>query len=83
VPTGQTITDQAVADRLPKITDSYAFRSLNDAVVGVNTSFAAGYRGQAASADSALAHRGDAAAGHAAPQKAAPAAKAEGKPAGH
>ena len=40
---GQTITDQKEADRLPVITDSYPFRSLNDAVVHVNTSFASGY----------------------------------------
>lgn len=43
VPAGQTITDQKVADNLPQITDSYAFRSLNDAVVHVNRSFAEGY----------------------------------------
>lgn len=56
VPAGQTITDQKVADKLPTITDSYAFRSLNDAVVHVNTSFANGYREAAAErADSAAA----------------------------
>jgi carbonic anhydrase/acetyltransferase-like protein (isoleucine patch superfamily) len=44
VPAGQTVTEQRAADALPAITDSYPFRSLNDAVVHVNTSFAAGYR---------------------------------------
>ncbi|MGE0443185.1 MAG: hypothetical protein AB7L66_10290 [Gemmatimonadales bacterium] len=44
VPAGMTVTDQKEADKLPPITDTYAFRSLNDAVVHVNTSFASGYR---------------------------------------
>ncbi len=43
VSAGQTITDQKVADNLPVITDAYPFRSLNDAVVHVNTSLASGY----------------------------------------
>ena len=43
VSAGQTITDQKEADKLPVITDSYPFRSLNDAVVHVNTSLASGY----------------------------------------
>jgi carbonic anhydrase/acetyltransferase-like protein (isoleucine patch superfamily) len=50
VPAGQTITDQKVADALPKITDNYPFRSLNDAVVHVNTSLAAGYKAAAGAA---------------------------------
>jgi carbonic anhydrase/acetyltransferase-like protein (isoleucine patch superfamily) len=44
VPAGQTVTDQRVADKLPTITDDYQFRALNEAVVHVNTSFAAGYQ---------------------------------------
>lgn len=43
VPAGAVVTDQAVADKLPEITPTYAFRGLNDAVVYVNTSFAEGY----------------------------------------
>jgi len=54
VPAGQTVTDQRVADRLPVITDGYPFRSLNDAVVHVNTSFAAGYSSLAKENERAL-----------------------------
>lgn len=43
VPAGTTVTSQAAADRLPVITESYAFRGLNEAVVHVNTSFARSY----------------------------------------
>ncbi len=43
VPAGMTVTNQKVADGLPTITDDYPFRGLNDAVVHVNTSFAAAY----------------------------------------
>jgi carbonic anhydrase/acetyltransferase-like protein (isoleucine patch superfamily) len=46
VKAGTTVTDQATADALPVITDTYAFRSLNDAVVHVNTSFADVYAGK-------------------------------------
>ncbi len=46
VPAGSSITNQATADRLPKITESYAFRDLNRAVVHVNTSLADGYSGK-------------------------------------
>ena len=56
VPAGQTVTDQKVADKLPMITDDYPFRSLNDAVVHVNTSFAAGYSKQARETEEALLH---------------------------
>jgi carbonic anhydrase/acetyltransferase-like protein (isoleucine patch superfamily) len=49
VPAGSVITDQAAADKLPLITPDYPFRTLNDAVVHVNSSFAKGY---AASAES-------------------------------
>ncbi len=55
VPAGETVTDQKAADKLPQITDGYAFRSLNDDVVHVNTSFAAGYADQAKEAEAALA----------------------------
>jgi len=46
VKAGTTVTDQATADALPDITDTYAFRSLNEAVVHVNTSFADVYAGR-------------------------------------
>ena len=52
VPTGQTVTDQKVADALPVITDAYPYRALNDAVAHVNLSFA---RGNRISADSVAA----------------------------
>jgi carbonic anhydrase/acetyltransferase-like protein (isoleucine patch superfamily) len=57
VPAGQTVTDQKVADHLPEITDGYAFRSLNDDVVHVNTSFATGYADQQKEAEAALVAR--------------------------
>ena len=57
VPAGMTVTDQKVADKLPMITDDYAFRGLNDAVVHVNTSLAASYGKAARDADSALAKK--------------------------
>jgi carbonic anhydrase/acetyltransferase-like protein (isoleucine patch superfamily) len=53
VPAGMVVTDQATADRLPVITADYPFRTLNDAVVHVNTSFARGYAGAAESAKAA------------------------------
>lgn len=43
VKAGTTVTDQAAADALPVITESYPFRQLNEAVVHVNTSFATAY----------------------------------------
>ena len=43
VPAGMVVTDAATAARLPEITEDYAFRGLNEAVVHVNTSFAHGY----------------------------------------
>lgn len=45
VPAGMVVNRQEIADNLPKITEDYAFRSLNDAVVHVNTQFADGYTG--------------------------------------
>lgn len=56
VPAGTVLTDQATADKLPEITASYPFRTLNDAVVHVNTSFAAGYgaAARAATTDSTV-----------------------------
>ncbi len=45
VPAGMVVNRQEIADSLPVITDTYAFRSLNSAVVHVNTEFADGYSG--------------------------------------
>lgn len=45
VPAGSVINKQELADKLPTITADYPFRTLNDAVVHVNTQFADGYRG--------------------------------------
>jgi carbonic anhydrase/acetyltransferase-like protein (isoleucine patch superfamily) len=50
VPAGATLTDQAAADRLPKITGSYAMRETNRAVVHVNTALADAYSGRSAPA---------------------------------
>lgn len=47
VPTGAVITKQDDAEKLAKITDTYAFKDLNKAVVHVNTQFADGYNGKA------------------------------------
>lgn len=49
VPAGMVVNKQDIADNLPKITEDYAFRSLNQAVVHVNTQFADGYTGNHAS----------------------------------
>ena len=46
VPAGSVITKQADADALPEITDTYAFKDLNKAVVHVNTQLADGYNGK-------------------------------------
>jgi len=43
VPAGSVLKSQRDADSLPKITDDYPFRTLNDGVVHVNTSLADGY----------------------------------------
>lgn len=44
VPTGSVLSSQADADRVQKkITEDYAFRTLNDGVIHVNTSLAEGY----------------------------------------
>jgi carbonic anhydrase/acetyltransferase-like protein (isoleucine patch superfamily) len=43
VPAGMTVVDQTAADALPEITESYSMRTINDAVVHVNTSLAEGY----------------------------------------
>jgi carbonic anhydrase len=43
VKAGSVVTSQKEADKLPKIDDAYPFKSLNEAVVHVNTSFAQGY----------------------------------------
>jgi carbonic anhydrase/acetyltransferase-like protein (isoleucine patch superfamily) len=46
VPAGSVITHQSAADQLPTITDSYALRDLNGAVVRVNQSLATAYSGR-------------------------------------
>ncbi len=46
VPTGAVVTKQSDADALPKITDDYPFKSINEAVVHVNTQLADGYNGK-------------------------------------
>ena len=44
VPAGSPITTQVQADALPKITDKYRFKHLNEGVVHVNKQFAEEYR---------------------------------------
>lgn len=56
VEAGTTVSDQAAADSLPVITERYAFRSLNDAVIHVNTSLAGAYRGRPAAPNPAPPH---------------------------
>ena len=46
VPAGAVLTKQADADALPAITEAYAFREINKAVVHVNTQLADGYNGK-------------------------------------
>lgn len=46
VPTGMIVTEQTDTDALPNITDDYPFKSLNQAVVHVNTQLADGYNGK-------------------------------------
>ncbi len=43
VPAGKVVTDQAVADALPRITKDYPFKDLNDGVLHVNHQLAKGY----------------------------------------
>jgi carbonic anhydrase/acetyltransferase-like protein (isoleucine patch superfamily) len=43
VPAGTVVTTQAEADKLPEITDDYAYRHTNEAVIYVNTNLAKGY----------------------------------------
>ena len=50
VPTGAVVTKQSDADALPKITDDYPFKGINEAVVHVNTQLADGYNGKKPSA---------------------------------
>jgi carbonic anhydrase/acetyltransferase-like protein (isoleucine patch superfamily) len=47
VPAGALITTQEAADNLPRITDAYPLRHLNNAVVHVNIELASGYNEQA------------------------------------
>ena len=42
-PAGSVVTEQAAADALPLITESYAFATLNDGVLHVNEAFADAY----------------------------------------
>jgi carbonic anhydrase/acetyltransferase-like protein (isoleucine patch superfamily) len=44
VPAGTVLKDQQSADALPRVTEDYPLKSLNGAVVRVNTTLAAGYR---------------------------------------
>ncbi len=70
VKAGSVVTDQNTADRLPRITKNYAFRTINKAVVHVNTSLADGYSGRSStgthSASAGSTHAASAG-GHAAP----------------
>jgi carbonic anhydrase/acetyltransferase-like protein (isoleucine patch superfamily) len=50
VPAGLALTEQAAADRLPKITHSYSMGEINKAVVRVNTGLADAYSGRTAPA---------------------------------
>ena len=43
MPAGTTVTAQAAADALPKITPDYPFAKLNDDVLEVNEAFADAY----------------------------------------
>ena len=43
IPAGTVVTSQAEADQLPEITDDYAYRHTNEAVVYVNVNLAEGY----------------------------------------
>lgn len=43
VPAGTVVTSQAEADKLPKITDDYAYKHTNEGVVYVNVNLAEGY----------------------------------------
>lgn len=60
VPAGMVVTTQAAADALPVIEEGYPFRTLNDAVVHVNTSLAGGYGARATGAGTPAAPHGDA-----------------------
>jgi carbonic anhydrase/acetyltransferase-like protein (isoleucine patch superfamily) len=46
VPAGTVLRDQAVADKLPVVTDDYPLKTINKGVVHVNTSLAKGYEAQ-------------------------------------
>ncbi|HIH74074.1 MAG TPA: carbonic anhydrase [Methanosarcina sp.] len=43
IPAGTVVTSQTEADKLPKITDDYAFKHTNEGVVYVNVNLAEGY----------------------------------------
>jgi carbonic anhydrase/acetyltransferase-like protein (isoleucine patch superfamily) len=44
VPAGTVLKDQKVADSLPRVTEDYPLKSVNEAVVRVNADLAAGYK---------------------------------------
>jgi carbonic anhydrase/acetyltransferase-like protein (isoleucine patch superfamily) len=44
VPAGTVLKDQKLAESLPRVTEDYPLKSLNEAVVRVNTDLAAGYK---------------------------------------
>jgi carbonic anhydrase len=44
VPAGTVLKEQSLADSLPRVTEDYPFKSLNEAVVRINTDLAAGYK---------------------------------------
>jgi carbonic anhydrase len=47
---GRVITSQAEADKLPNVTEDYAYRHTNEAVVHVNVNLAKGYNNETATA---------------------------------
>ena len=47
IPAGTVITSQAEADKLPEVTEDYAYRHTNEAVVYVNVNLAEGYNAAA------------------------------------
>ena len=43
LPAGMIVTSQTDADKLPTITEDFAYKRINEAVVHVNTNLAKGY----------------------------------------
>ena len=50
IPAGMIVTSQTDADKLPIITEDFAYKHTNEAVVYVNTNLAKGYNRTAAPA---------------------------------